>query len=82
LHEAQANLKIVTELIEKVSEENWTIENLKKEIWDWSATVGRGTVLHPLRMVLSLRAQSPDPFTIMEIVGKTESLRRIANFLN
>jgi glutamyl/glutaminyl-tRNA synthetase len=77
LEQAKENLKLVMEKIEGISEGEWTAENLKNAIWDWSATVGRGTVLHPLRMVMSLKTQSPDPFTIMDIVGKNESLRRL-----
>lgn len=77
LHEVQANMKMVVEKIAHISEENWTAENLKAEIWDWSATVGRGQILHPLRMIMSLKDKSPDPFTIMDIIGKAESLRRL-----
>jgi glutamyl-tRNA synthetase len=81
LDEAKNNLKLVLEKIENIAPENWTVENLKNTIWDWSATVGRGQVLHPLRMIMSLKDKSPDPFTIMEIVGQEESLRRIKNIL-
>jgi glutamyl/glutaminyl-tRNA synthetase len=77
LHEVQANMKMVVEKIAHISEENWTAENLKAEIWDWSATVGRGQILHPLRMIMSLKDKSPDPFTIMDIIGKAESLKRL-----
>ena len=38
----------------------------------------RGTVLWPLRVALSGQSASPDPLDIMEIVGKDESLKRIA----
>lgn len=75
--EVSENMKKVLEIITRVEEQNWNGDILKSLIWDWSATLGRGTVLHPLRTVLSLRSQSPDPFTIMEIIGKEESLRRI-----
>ncbi len=81
LEEAKANLKLVKEKIENVSEENWNVENFKAIVWDWSATVGRGQVLHPLRMIMSLKEKSPDPFTIMEIIGKAESLRRMENLI-
>ncbi len=37
----------------------------------------RGTVLWPLRVALSGQSASPDPLDIMEVLGKTESLRRI-----
>jgi nondiscriminating glutamyl-tRNA synthetase len=81
LDEAKVNLKLVKEKIEEITDENWNVENLKNAVWDWSATIGRGQVLHPLRMVMSLKEKSPDPFTIMEIIGKEESLRRFDLFL-
>jgi glutamyl-tRNA synthetase len=77
MEETKNNLRKIIEKVEKIPEEDWTTENLKKEIWDWSAIVGRGQVLHPLRTTLSLREKSPDPFTIMGIVGKAETLRRL-----
>jgi len=39
--------------------------------------IPRGEVLWPLRVALSGREQSPSPFEIATILGKTESLRRI-----
>lgn len=82
LDEAKKNLQLVKEKIENISDSDWNAENLKKEIWDWSATIGRGQILHPLRTLLSLREKSPDPFTIMEIIGKKESLERIEKVLS
>jgi glutamyl-tRNA synthetase len=79
--EMKDKLAMVLEKIKDIPEGEWTVENLKNILWDWSATVSRGTVLHPLRMLLSLREKSPDPFTIMEIVGKEESLRRIGSLI-
>ncbi len=38
---------------------------------------GRGMVLWPLRAALSGQAASPDPYEIMEILGKDEAARRI-----
>ena len=40
---------------------------------------GRGAVLWPLRVSLSGQSASPDPMEIMQVLGKTESLRRIAS---
>ena len=81
MNEAQKNLQGVLERIEDVEERNWNIEVLKNTLWEWATTIGRGQVLHPLRTVLSLRDKSPDPFTIMDIIGKVESLRRLRIFL-
>lgn len=63
--------------LKMVSEDKWDKEHLKATLWDWSGEVGRGSVLHPLRTLLSGRAQSPDPFTIAGIIGKNETLDRI-----
>ena len=38
---------------------------------------GRGAVLWPLRYVLSGQERSPDPFTLIEILGSAETLSRI-----
>jgi glutamyl-tRNA synthetase len=40
---------------------------------------GRGAVLWPLRYALSGQERSPDPFTLISILGKGEALSRIAN---
>lgn len=38
---------------------------------------GRGAVLWPLRYALSGQERSPDPFTIVSIIGRDESLARV-----
>jgi len=40
---------------------------------------GRGSVLWPLRYALSGQERSPDPFTIIAILGRGEALSRIRN---
>ncbi|MEK7157231.1 MAG: glutamate--tRNA ligase [Patescibacteria group bacterium] len=40
---------------------------------------GRGAVLWPLRYALSGRERSPDPFTLISILGTKESVSRIGN---
>lgn len=42
---------------------------------------GKGEVLWPLRYVLSGREKSPDPFTLLNILGEEESKERIKNAL-
>jgi len=39
--------------------------------------VGKGELLWPLRVALSGKEQSPDPFTIAYIIGQGETLARI-----
>ncbi|MFT7645112.1 MAG: glutamyl-tRNA synthetase [Candidatus Paceibacteria bacterium] len=52
-------------------------ENVKKAVWDYADSTGRGEVLWPLRTALSGSERSPDPFVIAYIIGKEETLSRI-----
>lgn len=38
---------------------------------------GKGNVLWPVRYALTGKEASPDPFTILEILGKEKSLKRL-----
>lgn len=70
-------LKAVHEKLTAIADADWTIDGIKSAIWDWSATVGRGSVLHPMRTSLSGKKQSPDPMTLAYVLGKAETLARI-----
>ncbi len=68
---------------EKALEHLKTIYNLgedfnEEKIKALGEQEGRGAVLWPLRAALSGKEASPGPFEIMEILGKEESLNRIA----
>jgi glutamyl-tRNA synthetase len=52
-------------------------ETIKAAVWSYAETVGKGELLWPLRVSLSGRAQSPDPFTCAYVLGKAETLARI-----
>lgn len=53
------------------------IETIKKALWSYAEEVGRGELLWPLRIALSGKERSPDPFTIAFILGQEETLSRI-----
>ena len=55
-----------------------TPDTIKAALWGYAEEVGKGELFSPLRIALSGKAQSPDPFTIAYIVGLEETLRRIA----
>jgi len=63
------------ELIEKLAVGNEI--TAKEVIWPYALKAGKGTVLWPLRFALSSREKSPDPFTLISILGKEEALARI-----
>jgi glutamyl-tRNA synthetase len=75
--EAKENLSIILPLLENISEDNFTVESVKEAIWKTAEEKGRGNVLWPLRVSLSGKEKSPDPFILSGILGKTEVLARI-----
>lgn len=52
-------------------------DTIKAALWGYAEEVGKGELFSPLRIALSGKAQSPDPFTIAYIVGLEETLHRI-----
>ena len=71
-------LSQVLKLIEVGSDESFKdAETVKMLIWDYANEEGRGQVLWPTRVALSGREKSPDPFTLLSILGKQESMSRI-----
>ncbi len=70
--------RLLTQVVKKLSAlDDWKPESIKETLWDWSGEVGRGSVLHPMRTVLTGRAQSPDPFTVAYVLGKDETIKRL-----
>jgi len=53
------------------------IETIKNSLWSYAEEVGKGELLWPLRIALSGKERSPDPFTIAFILGKQETCSRI-----
>jgi glutamyl-tRNA synthetase len=52
-------------------------ESIKAALWNYAETVGKGEIFWPLRVCLSGKKQSPDPFTIAFIIGQVETIKRI-----
>lgn len=76
-----ARLAHVASLLQEVSESQWHTVQIKEVLWPYAEEEGRGAVLWPLRVALSGRDKSPDPFTIAGIIGKDETLERIQKAL-
>jgi glutamyl-tRNA synthetase len=68
--------KIVTNL-QSVLEIIQSGENPKTDILSFAEREGKGGVLWPLRVALSGRSASPGPLEILDILGKTESKKRV-----
>jgi len=52
-------------------------DKIKEALLPYAEAEGKGEVFWPLRVALSGRKQSPDPFTIATIIGREETLARL-----
>lgn len=75
ISDALPRLKKAIELLLEANFE--AVETLKVALWDYAEEVGRGELLWPLRVALSGKKQSPDPFTMAFVLGREETLARL-----
>ncbi len=74
------SLEKVYKILSDIDELNWNKENLREKIFNlFIEGESVGSILHPLRMSLTGVKKSPNPFVLMDILGKEESLKRIKN---
>jgi glutamyl-tRNA synthetase len=78
LEEAQKNLGQVHQMLESYTGD-FNVESLKELLYPYAEEKGKGDVLWPLRYALSGKEKSPDPFSLLSILGKEISLKRIQN---
>ena len=64
-------------ILKTVEEKSFTAEKTKEALWDYATEEGRGFVLWPMRMALSGKDKSPDPFVLAEVLGKNETIQRL-----
>jgi glutamyl/glutaminyl-tRNA synthetase len=78
LSESKEHLMAVAEKLSASGDDSFNdVETIKALVFDYATEKGRGNVLWPLRVALSGKEKSPDPFTLVYILGKTESINRI-----
>jgi glutamyl-tRNA synthetase len=70
---AKENLEKVLEIMELPQ------NSIRGEVMKLAEKEGKGETLWPLRYALSGREKSPDPFTLIEILGVEETKKRIQN---
>jgi len=75
----KVNLKKIYELLEKIPDENWTNDSIEEDIKSYIEAKNEraGEYLWPLRAALTGREASPSPFDVDEVLGKSNSLKRI-----
>jgi glutamyl/glutaminyl-tRNA synthetase len=75
IENAKMHLGKVKEILEKV--DAWTIDGIKAVLMPYAEAQGKGNVLWPLRVALSGKEKSPDPFELATLLGKEATLKRI-----
>ena len=73
----KAHLEALEGLLEGLEDGDMTLESVREALMPYAEREGRGEVLWPLRYALSGKERSPDPFMIMSILGREESIRRV-----
>ncbi|MCC6198921.1 glutamate--tRNA ligase [Candidatus Nomurabacteria bacterium] len=76
LDKAKVHLATLAALLEGTVD--WSGEGIKTVVMPYAEKEGKGSVLWPLRVALSGKEKSPDPFTIAEIIGKEKTLARLS----
>ena len=71
------HLHALQSLLLTIPDEAFTKDTVKSAVWEYASKEGRGAVLWPLRMSLSGKEKSPDPFVLADLLGKAETLRRL-----
>jgi len=84
-HVAKTALEVLLEALERLPE-GLSAEHVKEALMPYAErnpkeTGGRGAVLWPLRYALSGKERSPDPFSLIAILGTQEAARRIRTAL-
>lgn len=69
--------KSIMEKVLSIMEKSESYEKIKESIMQYAEEVGKGNLLWPLRYALSGKDKSPDPITLLDILGPEVSKQRI-----
>lgn len=75
------HLTYVLQALQALDETSWTKETVRAAVWTYAESMGKGSVLWPLRFALTGAERSPDPFEVAGILGKNETCSRIQSAL-
>ncbi|MFA5934504.1 MAG: glutamate--tRNA ligase family protein [Candidatus Paceibacterota bacterium] len=81
IEEAKINLNLVSEILKDIKDEDFNLDIIKDRLMKLAEEKGKGNVLWPLRVSLSGKEKSPDPFTLVFLLGREVSLRRIESII-
>ncbi len=73
----QTHLNKALELMSGIDASSFNADVIKAALWPYAEAKGKGDVLWPVRVALTGKERSPDPFVSAAVLGKDEALRRI-----
>lgn len=78
--ETAERLGVLISLLEALpaEESRFSAEAVKEAVWPYAEKEGKGLVLWPMRTALTGKERSPDPFTVAGLLGKAETVKRLA----
>jgi glutamyl-tRNA synthetase len=74
---AASNLEKAIALLDALNTNGFSAENVKEAVFPFATEAGRSAVLWPMRVALSGKEKSPDPFTLGGLLGKDKTLKRL-----
>jgi glutamyl-tRNA synthetase len=77
IEHVKKNLTTTLDMISKINTEVFSAEKVKEAVFPYATEQGRASVLWPLRIALSGREKSLDPFLLAGLIGKERVLARI-----
>ncbi len=75
------NLEKVIDMLNGLSGEAFSDEQVKAAVFPYATEAGRAGVLWPMRVALSGQEKSPDPFALAGLLGKEKTLARLTEAL-
>ncbi len=73
----RGHIEHILQLLRAAAQGPFDASSVKAIIWPYAEEKGRGAVLWPMRVALTGKEKSPDPFTAAELLGKDETLKRL-----
>ena len=77
-----APLKEVVVKLEALPADRFDPAQVRAAIWTYAEATGKQKVLWPMRVALTGRRQSLDPFLVTAALGKTKTLKRLYDAIN
>jgi glutamyl-tRNA synthetase len=79
--EVAKHLAKVIDILTAMPKKDFTAEKIKEAIFPYATESGRSAVLWPMRVALSGRERSPDPFILAALLGNNMTLQRLEQAL-